>query len=233
MNVTNSPHHPFKPTSFSLVIHSYQIYPDGVHHPLGPPYHVDCSLFARMVMQLSCDPAESLLAMAFWFWLKDKNFPCLVKSLIRASDFVVNKVIDEAIFCLNSLAPDQPMSLIANTYFTAVMMQSNVPPDVMHRDKSLTISGIKHFLKHVYSRTFTDILRQVTAGDHTEQILYQRLNISGFPHPVFGDVPILDLPLYQLFPLDNLWMGSMAHPESRPPHQNRLPMGLLLETRDQ
>jgi len=163
-----------------------------------------------MVMQLSRDPAEALLAMAFWFWLEDNNFPCLVTSLLRASDFVVKKAVDEAIICLNSLAPNQPVPPIINTCFTAAIMESNVPLDAMHRDKSSTISGIKYFLKRVCARIFTDILRRVTARNRTAPIqYYQRLNIPGFPHPIFGDVPVLDLPLYQLFPLDDLWGWSM------------------------
>ncbi|KAJ8420730.1 hypothetical protein Cgig2_023904 [Carnegiea gigantea] len=133
-------------------------------------HHVDRSLFARMVMQLSRDPAEALLAMAYWFWLEDNNFPCLVTSLLGASDFIVNKVVDEAIICLNSLAANQGMPPITNTCFTTAIMESNVPLDVMHRDKSLTVSGIKNFLKRVCARIFTDILRRVTARNRTARI---------------------------------------------------------------
>ncbi|KMT18958.1 hypothetical protein BVRB_2g030560 [Beta vulgaris subsp. vulgaris] len=173
-------------------------------------YHsIDRALITRLIVDLSRNPADSLLAMAFWFWLEENHFPCLVTRLLRASNFIVNKVVDEAMFCLNSLAPNQCMPLITSTTFTTTIMGQNVPLDIMHSDKSLTINKIKYFINDVCARIFTDILDQVIEGNPESRQLYHPLNVPGFPHSIFGNVTILKLPLYELFPVDDLWGWSM------------------------
>ncbi|KAJ8429956.1 hypothetical protein Cgig2_015686 [Carnegiea gigantea] len=39
--------------------------------------------------------------------------------------------------------------------------------------------------------------------------LYEHLNISGFLHPLFGNVTILNMPLFELFLVDDFWGRSM------------------------
>ncbi|KNA09677.1 hypothetical protein SOVF_151480 [Spinacia oleracea] len=182
-------------------------------------YHaVDRSLFVHLVMHLSRDPAETMLAMAFWFWLEDNSLPCLVTRLLRAPNFVVNKVADEARLCLNSLAADQPMPAITQTPFTTAIMGDNIPLDMMHADKPATVNGIKYYLTDVCARIFTDILDQVIIGNSADRPFYHTLNVPGFPHPIFGDVTILKLPLSEIFPVDDLWGWSIPEflPEFSP-----------------
>ncbi|KAK9683581.1 hypothetical protein RND81_10G150900 [Saponaria officinalis] len=169
-------------------------------------HSIDRSLFSRLVAHLSRNPAESLLAMAFWLWLNEHRLPNLTTRLLKTSDFVVSKVADEAKICLDSLAPNQPIPSIISTAFTTTVVGKMVPLELMHRDKTSTINRICFFLNRICARIFTDILDQVLFADAAAIPYYERLNVPGFPHPLFGDVTILKLPANAEFPLDNnIW----------------------------
>ncbi|KAL9226757.1 hypothetical protein vseg_002531 [Gypsophila vaccaria] len=169
-------------------------------------HSVDRSLFSRLVMRLARNPTESMLAIAFWFWLREQRLPNLIIRLLHTSDFMVNKVADEAKICLDSLAANQPMPSIVNTAFTATVLGNNVPLNLMHRDKQRTIDRIRFFLNRVCARVFTDIIDQVLYANAADIPYYQRLNVPGFPHPLFGDISILKLPADAELPIENnIW----------------------------
>ena len=173
-------------------------------------YHqVDRDLFTRLVINLSRSPSQSILVMAFWFWLEDNHLPSIITRLLRASNYIVNKVFDEAVICLNSLAPNQPMPTITSTNFTTTIMGNNIPLQNMHRNKSFTINRIKYFLNDVCARIFTDILDQIVRNHDEVRQFYEPIHVHGFPHPIFGNVTFLKLPLNELFLVDDLWGWSI------------------------
>ncbi|CAO2816935.1 unnamed protein product [Amaranthus hypochondriacus] len=147
--------------------------------------------------------------MAFWFWLEDNHLPSIITRLLRASNYIVNKVFDEALICLNSLAPNQPMPTITCTNFTTTIMGNNIPLQNMHRNKFFTINRIKYFLNDVCARIFSDILDQIVRNNDEVRQFYEPIDVHGFPHPIFGNVTFVKLPLNELFHVDDLWGWSI------------------------
>ncbi|KAJ6743680.1 hypothetical protein OIU85_017606 [Salix viminalis] len=170
-------------------------------------YHaIDREVFSRLVINLRRKPAESLLVIAVWLWLEDKRYSNVVAKMTSLADTVLNVVADEAALCLDSLEytnfPIIPVG--GGLPFTSIVIGKEISLEMFLQNKFTAISGIKNSLNTVCARIFTDILQCVLAGT-SQMVGNQPLVVPGFPHPIFGDVTILERPVDNDFPAGELW----------------------------
>ncbi|XP_057959206.1 uncharacterized protein LOC131151804 [Malania oleifera] len=168
---------------------------------------VDRELFTQLVINSKRDPSQSLLVMALWLWLEDKGYPSVIQKMLRLSDSLVDKIADEAVFCLKYLESKSTPTIIppdGGIPLTAGLMERDISLRMFNQNKFTAISGVKSFLNNVCARIFADILHLVL-GSTSQETLRQSLVIPGFPHPVFGDVTIIKLPLDYSLPIRELW----------------------------
>ncbi|GAB2284912.1 hypothetical protein Dimus_019365 [Dionaea muscipula] len=163
--------------------------------------------------------------MAFWLWLEDNGYPNIVVRLIRLTDSVINMVAEEAVTLLNCLAPSAPVPPSSSIVSTVRIMQQDIPIEALHQNKSCSVIGLKYFLNNVCAHIFTDVLHEIVAATSGAKRFYEQLQIPGFPHPVFGEVTILRLPLEAIFPSeDYLWGGGSGWNERvRPARDGTFP----------
>ncbi|KAI5656457.1 hypothetical protein M9H77_25250 [Catharanthus roseus] len=170
-------------------------------------HSIDREVFGRLIISLARDPAQALLAMAFWLCLEDLNFNGIILNLMSLSNAVLNGLVDEALVCLNCLEsktpPFQSDGLIPLTTLT---VGRGINLTLIYRNKYTMITGIKAFLNNVCAIVFTDILVQVFPS----RALYDYpLIIPGFPHPTFGPVTIIPRRPNYIFPSKGMWGWSL------------------------
>ncbi|XP_022951408.1 uncharacterized protein LOC111454239 [Cucurbita moschata] len=179
-------------------------------------YHaIDRELFSRLMINLSRDPAQSLLIISLWLWLEEQGFTNFIFKIIPFPDHFINSLANEALFCLNSLVFDSrhgggPHPTLLPPVFPATSLVAGTEISVVLfiRNRFRAISGVKYFLTNVCSRVFTDILETVLG--RTDSQSDAALVINGFPHPVFGSITIVPKCLNHTFPTGRLWEWRMS-----------------------
>ena len=169
-------------------------------------HSVDRQLFSRLLLNCSRKPSETLLVMALWLWLEEIGYPNIVPKILKLPDAIVNAMANEAVLCLKCLCSDTtpPDLLYGNLPFSTKSMEMEISPHIFFQNRFTSISGIKKLLNSVCSWAFTDILVQVLPSSTSQVRLNQPLAVPDFPHPVFGDVTIVRLPLDYCFPIGGL-----------------------------
>ncbi|KAK0571337.1 hypothetical protein LWI29_014397 [Acer saccharum] len=155
-------------------------------------YHrIDREVFARLVMTLMRDPAESLLIIAVWLWLEEKGFSSLISKISKLSNQMVNVLAREAVSGLNCLESDQVPNVPPNggMYFTSRLLdRTDMSLLFFYHNRFSTIVGVKNVLNNVCAKIFTDILPLVMG---IQVRLNQPIPMAGFLHQLFGDVEIV------------------------------------------
>ncbi|XP_021912506.1 uncharacterized protein LOC110826213 [Carica papaya] len=165
------------------------------------------------------DPAESMLVLAFWFWLEEKHIPDLVYKMRSIPDHVVDLLADEAAACIKSLESNNPPSPVADggMPLTDKFFGTDMSFVSIYQQKYAAVTGIKNFLGSVCSRIFPDILHLVL-GNRCFVSLNQSLVIPGFPHPTFGAVHVMPRACDNGLPNGGIWGW---HPSSNVTENDR------------
>ncbi|GMQ09532.1 hypothetical protein CsSME_00052870 [Camellia sinensis var. sinensis] len=142
--------------------------------------------------------------MALWLWLEVMRFPNIIAKLLNRSDFILNTIANEATTCLQALESKTSISFPFGSTMsvTAKIIGKPISVPMITHIKFTAIAEIKTFLNNVCSLVFTDILQQVLSS------LNQPLPVPGFPHPVFGNITVISLPLNHHLLTGGLWGWS-------------------------
>ncbi|KGN62945.1 uncharacterized protein LOC101208140 [Cucumis sativus] len=170
-------------------------------------YHsIDREIFSRLLIQLSRDPAQSLLIISLWLWLEEQGVTNFIFRIMPLSDPSLNSLANEAVFCLSCLdSNNQPGCPHPTTVLPATSKAAgrDIPVEMFVQNRFRAISGVKYFLTNVCARIFTDILEIVLGRNNSQP--NEALVIHGFPHPIFGSITIIPKSLDQDFPTGGLW----------------------------
>ncbi|KAH7840545.1 hypothetical protein Vadar_018431 [Vaccinium darrowii] len=162
---------------------------------------IDREIFSRLVIGLMRHPGESLMVMALWLWLETKKFPKIISKMVSQGDLVVNALANEASTCIQTLrSKAPPITLDGGMLLTATLMGRDISLQMIYQVKFTAIAEIKIFLNDLCAFIFTDILQEVLVTPPSSMIFPQSLPIPGFPHPLFGPITIMPLPLHQVLP---------------------------------
>ncbi|XP_059460354.1 uncharacterized protein LOC132189624 [Corylus avellana] len=151
-------------------------------------YHkIDRDIFSRLVTNFNRDPAESLVVMALWLWLEDKNYPNIIVKMVGLPDALVGALANEAVLCLKCLESNLPRAA-AGIPLTAALMERDISLQMFTQNKFSAITGIKSFLNNICCHIFTDILQHVLppAGANSQ---------ANLNHPLFGAITVVLTPV--------------------------------------
>lgn len=152
-------------------------------------HKIDRRLFARLVLGLGRDPAESTQVMALWLWLEKAGKEChLVHKLLSLTDTLLNAMANETVaalacteserfpFSLDAKVPEIPLlQAMTGTRFTLRYFYEN---------RLGVIRGVTRMLNQVCARAFSDILVQVQAMRTEEHASNNLTGLSGFYYDV-------------------------------------------------
>lgn len=168
-------------------------------------HKIDREIFSRLVLKLMRDPAQSLLVMAIWLWLEDKRFLNIVVKMLTLPNIIVNALANEAVLCLKCLEGITPNNNIGGLPLTTRVIGREISLQSFAQNRFTAIRGIKTLLNNVCSRVFTDILQLVLPGSSLLINFDDPIILPGFPHPVFGNVNIVNRPMDYDIPTGGLW----------------------------
>ncbi|KAK9283073.1 hypothetical protein L1049_011428 [Liquidambar formosana] len=130
-------------------------------------HSIDRRLYARFVVNLGRDPAESMQVMALWLWLERVGHDqFLVKRMLSLPDTIINGLADEAVMCLNCVEHDQfPFSLdgVSNDIplIQSIMLKIEVSLRFFHMNRLTVIREVTKIVNDICARAFKDIYQKV------------------------------------------------------------------------
>lgn len=152
-------------------------------------HNIDRKLFARLVLGLGRDPAESTQVMALWLWLEKGGKECnLVHKLLSLIDPLLNAMANETVAALACTESERfPFSLDAKVPeipLLQTMTRTRVSLRYFHENRFGVIRGLTRMLNQVCARAFSDILVQVQAMRAEEHASNNLIGLSGFYYDV-------------------------------------------------
>lgn len=170
-------------------------------------HSIDREIFTRLVINLTRDPAQSLLVMALWLCLEKTESFKLVKELTKLSNFNLNRLADEAVSFLRCLESKTPPELRDGEIpVTALIVGRTICLRMFYENKYTFLCYIKAYLKNVCAHIFADILSQIYPS---RAILNHPLVIPGFPHPVYGSITVIPRTMEYVFASEGIWGWKM------------------------
>lgn len=177
-------------------------------------HNMDREVFTKLLIQLTRDPAESLLIISLWLCLEDLNYRNMIYKIKSLPIFMLDAIVTEAVICLkcleSNIPPPPPPPSQQKGFFSVLPMTETVAGKEItliqiYQNKYTIIAGIKTFLNKVCAVAFTDILVEYFRNHDQDLnralVIYDRpLTIPGFPHPTFGNVTIIPRRPNYVFP---------------------------------
>lgn len=165
-------------------------------------HSIDRTLYTRLVLNLSRDPAESMQVMALWIWLERAgHVDDLVDKMLSLPDTLINSLAEEAVLCLNCIESDQ-FHFSSDTHDVPLihsLTRTGLSLRFFHESRLSILRAVTKIVNEVCARAFGDISRQsmdikqaVGEGISIEKVRGQEMKPLSFYGPVINRVlPVL------------------------------------------
>ncbi|MCL7044575.1 hypothetical protein MKW94_001866 [Papaver nudicaule] len=135
----------------------------------------DRQLFKRMVVEGKGNLVMCMHAIAFWIVLEQFGFPNIVQRLLQTDNFVVCKIMDEAILCMYRLqwVTSEPMVNVHDMPLTRELVGGKpINCSMLHTNRKTILTKVNKTVFESLAIGFEDIIQEVSG------MTFARLNVQ-------------------------------------------------------
>ncbi|KAH7851770.1 hypothetical protein Vadar_016327 [Vaccinium darrowii] len=176
-------------------------------------YSIDRRLYTQLTKDLNRDPVECIRIMALWLWLERHFcFAKIVKRILSLPHILINELADEAVTCLNCLAPNPFLTLSDSNDIplTQNVLNNEISLQFFLENRIKAIEGVANMISDVCV-VFSDIMHEALERNSAQNLADTQMLMSSLVQPGFdrlriGDFEIRPKPAYQ---------APVVHPDDR------------------
>jgi len=177
-------------------------------------HSIDRRLYTQLTKDLNRDPVECMRIMALWLWLERYNcFARIVKRIMSLPPILINELADEAVTCLNCLAPNPFLTLSDSNDIplTQNLLNSEISLRFFHENRMKAIQGVSQIISEVCVRVLSDIMHEALERNSAQNLADTQMLVSSLVQPGFdrlriGEFEMRPKPTYQ---------APVVHPDDR------------------